>query len=150
MPLAVHAGVTRDLVLLLRLISNMLRVRRLQEHSAYMYRAVVASAVLATRACGLAGATAVAVVDEGEDSRLHCVGLFVTLRSWDIKRYCEKMMNLLLSGCEMDFIDTIFNRLYMLFCATCAADPTATNPRSPATIYSTRIWIHHIAVLTSR
>ena len=80
MPLAVHAGVTRDLVLLLRLISNMLRVRRLQEHSAYMYRAVVASAVLATRACGLAGATAVAVVDKGEDGGVHCVGLFVTLK----------------------------------------------------------------------
>ena len=86
MPLAVHAGVTRDLVLLLRLISNMLRVRRLQKHSAYMYRAVLASAVLAARARGLAGATAVAVVDEGEDSRLHCVGLFVILRSWNTKR----------------------------------------------------------------
>ena len=75
----------RDLVLLLQLISNMLGVCRLQEHSAYMYRAVVASAVLAARACGLAGATAVAVVDEGEDSRLHGVGLFVEiLRSKEV------------------------------------------------------------------
>jgi hypothetical protein len=72
--------VTRDL-LLLHIISNMLRVHRLQEHSAYMYRAVFASAVLAAGACGLAGATAVAVVDEGEDSRLHCVGLFMVLGS---------------------------------------------------------------------
>jgi hypothetical protein len=46
-----------------------------------MYRAVFASAVLAAGACGLAGATAVAVVDEGEDSRLHCVGLFMVLGS---------------------------------------------------------------------
>ena len=49
-----------------------------QEQSAY--RAVIASAVLATVASALAGATAVAVVDKGEDGGVHCVGLFVTLK----------------------------------------------------------------------
>jgi len=37
-----------------------------------MYRAGVARAVLAAVARALAGATAVAVVDEGEDGGLHC------------------------------------------------------------------------------
>lgn len=39
------------------------------------YRAVVASAVLAAVARALTGATAVAVVDEGEDGGLHVVGV---------------------------------------------------------------------------